>query len=312
MVEGDFAGVKLEVIAAACDDAGMSAGDPARRLEDYLADPLVPGGEKAEALLALPCHTRRVNAPDMLLHDLCGRYIWLCVALHPAGDCDCELTGLRLELPRRLFTSYFPEIYHGNDFFDRYIAVFQSLFLDVERLVDRVPALLDYRTTPEENLPYLAGWLGYENEGGLFSPLQLRRLIERIDLFQGAKGTRRAMEEIILLYTGIRPRIVEHFQWAGAGLSAAHTAVNERLYGESADHFCVILDLTGKKLAVGEQELERLIEDYSVLGTRHRVVYLDTCSRTDTHCYLDINSALSVPEVASMDGTSFGDHITAG
>jgi len=313
VVDGRFEGAKLELIAAATDETDVFIEGKPQCLEEYLANGQVPAPKKAEALRQLP-HVRAVNTRDILLHDLKGRYVWVFVALYPTGKCDCELEGLRVELPKYSFSEYFPEIYQGNDFFDRYIAVFQSMFLDMERQVDNVPRLLDYRTTPDENVEYLAGWLGIDNSRHLFTTGQLRHIIENIDVFQGSKGTKRALEQIILLLTGIRPRIVEHFRWQRPVFTSARIQANKALYGETGSHFCVILDLTRAQLPekIGEKDLEWLIESYSVMGLQFKVVYLRMCSHTDTHCYLDVNGALSIPEIAGLEVGAFGEHITIG
>jgi phage tail-like protein len=311
VVDGRFEGAKLEMIAAATDETEVLIDGKPQELKSWLYDAQVPAHKKAEVLTALP-HVRMVNTQDLLLHGLRGRYIWLYAALLPLGGCDCELSGLRLELPKYSFTEYFPEIYQGNDFFERYIAIFQSLFLDAERMVDNLPRLLDYRTAPDGQLEELAGWLGIDNSRGLFSPSQLRHLIENIDTYQGAKGTKHALERMLLLITGIRPRIVEVFEWLRLGLPEPQLAVNKRLYGDTANHFCVILDLTKTKLKISEDDLEQIIGSFSVLGSQFRIVCLKPCSHTDTHCYLGINSIISVPEVAGLDSGAFGGHIIIG
>jgi len=312
VVDGRFEGVKLEVIAAATDETDVFIDDQPQNLERYLKNPQVPADAKAGALLHLPSRVRHVNTRDILLYGLKGRYIWVYVALHPTEECDCELEGIRLETPKVSFIEHFPEAYRGNDFFERYLAVFQSMFLDVEHMVDNVPRLLDYRTTPDENVEYLAEWLGIGNRRGLFSTAQLRQVIENIDLFQGIKGTKRALEEILLLLTGIRPRIMEHFQWQRPGFSPAQLALGKKLYGGSAHHFCVMLDLTKRELDVGESDIRGIIEDYSPLGSQFELVFLKFCNRTDTHCYLDVNAALSVPEIAELGDGALGGHITIG
>lgn len=313
IVEGSFADAKLEVIVAATDETDAVIDGAVQGLKDWLGSSHIPPAQKADALVHLPSHVRAVNTQDILLHDLRGRYVWIYLAVYPATvDCECALVGLRLELPKVSFSAYFPEIYQGHDFFERFIAVFQSLLLDVERQVDDVPRLLDYHTTPDRHVEYLAGWLGIQNERRLFTPEQLRRIIADIDLFQGAKGTKRALEAVILLVTGIRPRIIEHFQWQSPRFSPASRAIYRLLYGETANHFCVILDLTNAQLNISERNLEQLIESYCMLGAAFKVVYLRRCSHTDTHCYLDVNGALSVPEIASIDGGAFGGHMTIG
>lgn len=311
ILEGSFGDARLEVVAAASDAREFWIDGRLCGLDHYLAAPDVPPRSKLEALLALP-HVRRVSTTDLLLHELEGRYLWIGVVLVP-GETPCELRGMRLELPRCTFTDYFPEVYQGNAFFDRYVAVFQSMLLDEERQVDAIPALLDYESAPDAQLRELAEWLGVEDGEELFTPNQLREIIRNIDLFQGGKGTRRTLTALLELVCGVRPRIVERFQWDTPRLSPEQKRQNERLYGETGDHFCVLLDMTRRgKLPLAEQALERLIGRYSLLGSRAKVVLLRRCSHTDTHCYLDVNCALSVPEVAGVDSGELGAHITIG
>lgn len=304
VADGSFGDAQVELLAAASDS--LSAVLPDGRevnLAVYMANSRIPAAEKREVLESLP-HVRGVGCLDILLHSLLGRYVWIYLAVEPKPGESCVLRGLRLEYPKYTFGEYFPEIYQGDDFFERYIAVFQSAFLDVERTVDEVPALLDYRNSDADTVEELAGWLGIDNSSGLFSSEQLRHIIERIDLFQGGKGTKAALEQIILLATGIRPRIVEAFQWNNPRLNAALREEYRTLYGDSENHFCVILDLTGTggKLPVEQKALERLIESYSVMGSTFQLVCLDTCSHTGAHCYLGVNSRLITPELARADG----------
>ena len=312
VIDGNFEGVKLEVIIGATDSPRAVVDDEDVELEEWFADSEVPLEEKARLLLNLNS-VRMVNTQDILLHSLRGRYFWIYVGVYPSGEGSCDFKGMRLEFPKYSFTEYFPEIYQDDDFFDRFIAIFQSMYLDQERQIDKVPAILDYESTPDENVEYLADWLGIENPGGVYTTEQLRSMIRDIDLFQGGKGTRFALERIVELVTGIRPRIVEYFQWSRYAQSEAQRTLLEGLYGASSNDFCVILDLTGHgELPIDEVSLEKIIESYSVIGTRHRLVFLHRCSHTDTHCYLDVNSCLSTPTAATVSGVMLGSHITVG
>ncbi len=309
VVDGDFDGAKLEVIAA------VSPADAAPGVENFSAFLAsdAPAAEKMAAMMLLP-HVRAVNQPDILLHQLEGRWVFLCVCALRQDAASCTLRGLRLEFPRYSFTRYFPEIYQAGDFFTRYLAVFQSLYLDLEKQVDDVPLALDYESADAEQLAALASWLGLDTAGGIFGPEQLRQLIRDSRLYQGGKGTRAALESIVELACGVRPRIVEYFQWSGRPMSAARRRLYESLYGEDGDSFCVLLDLTQRRqpLPVTEAQLDGLIDAYSMLGIRHKLVFLRRCSYTDTHCYLGVNSCLSTPETASVDGVRLGGYFTVG
>ena len=313
VVDGQFSKVKLEVIVAATDTLDVIIDDQPARLDDYFANPQVPLGEKARALQALD-HVRLVNTQDLLLHDLTGQYVWVYVAVYPGEGADCTVEGIRLEFPKYSFSQYFPEIYQDDPFFDRYLAVFQSLYLDLEKQVDRVPSLLDYESTPDENVEEMASWLGIDNSDHLFTVDQLKEMIRKIHIFQGGKGTCQALEEVVRLVTGIRPRIVEQFRWDAPSTSLARRELMGRLYGEGSSQFCVILDLshTERELPVSQEELDRLIDRYSVIGSSHRLVLLRKESHMDAHCYLDVNSCLSTPESLTLGSVTLGSHMTVG
>ena len=255
-----------------------------------------------------------MDRQDILLHSLQGRWVYLGICALPQDSADCVLQGLRLEFPRYSFTQYFPEIYQQDDFFSRYIAVFQSLYIALESRVDEVPRLLDYESAADDQVETLAGWLGIDTAGGLFGPAQLRSLIRDSQLYQGGKGTRTALEKVVELVCGIRPQIVEYFQWSRLPMPAARRRLYETLYGGDGNTFCVILNMTAHPgpLPVSEAQLDRLVEAYSMLGTKHRLVFLRRCSYTDTHCYLDVNSCLSTPEMAAVDGVTLGGYFTIG
>ena len=307
--DGGFEGAKLEIIVAASNT--LETPDGERTLDAFLADPAVSVEHKVAVLRRLR-HVRAANTPDLLLHSLKGRYAWVYVGIYPSGECSGRINGLRLEFPRESFTKYFPEIYREDEFFDRFIAVFQSLYLDLERRVDDLPRLLDYDSVEGSRLAELASWLGIENYGNLFDDNQLRYIIRHLDLFQGKKGTREALAAVIELACGIRPRIVENFQWNSLPASDARKRLNRQLYGEGSSSFCVILDVGEKKLPVSKEQLERLIAEYSPMGTTFQLVCLRRCSYTDTHCYLNVNSVLTTPETATVDGATLGGYITAG
>ncbi|MEG0338447.1 MAG: phage tail protein [Oscillospiraceae bacterium] len=308
---GAFNGAKLEIIVAACDSPDSAFCD--ETYENYFSNEKISLDDKREAMCNMQ-HIRAVNTQDLLLHSLRGRYVWVLVCITPGEDALRYIDGISLEFPKESFVRYFPEIYQNNDFFDRYISVFQSMLLDIEQEVDNIPQMLDYQSAPPQQVAELASWLGIENKTGLFNDEQLRSLIEGIDLYQGKKGTRGALEAVIELVCKIRPRIVEYFLWNKCAAPAANRKLYEQLYASDANQFCVILNLTKENgaLPIAKDELERLIDEYSIIGSTHRLVLLNKCSHIDTHCYLDVNSCLSMPEKANAAGMTLGGYITAG
>ncbi len=313
ILEGEFAHLRLEVIVAATDTLDIFYNDKPTRLDTVLHSDEVPTEAKGALLCALP-HVRAIDTQDVILHSLMGRYVFVYVAAVLKDGATAKIDGMRLEFPKYTFTDYLPEIYQGDEFFDRYIAVMQSRYLDIERRIDDLPNLLDYEKADGENVTKLASWLGIEEHAKMFTPSQLRYMIKHLDVFQGGKGTRKTLEEVITLATGIRPHIIENFQWSRSPGSAAAKKLSMELYGDTRNHFAVILNLSGDKdtLPISEKDLEKLIESYSGIGTRFKLVCLRKSHHTDTYCYMGVNSYLSVPQTAAVDNISLGGYVVVG
>ncbi len=311
-IDAKLDGIQLECIVAASDSSEALIDGAVCEIGDYLHDTGISLENKAALLSALPGSVNRKAAEDILLQGVRGRYVYICLILHPMGECGGTIEGLQLILPFIPFTEYFPEVYHGNNFFDRFVSVFQSMYMDTEQRVDDIVRFLDIRTTPDTYVSELAGWLGLDSFGGLFSPESLRYIAMHIDLFQGAKGTKKALEEIIKLATGVCPLIIEHFEWLNPRYSVTSQNTYRRLYGETAGSFCVILNLCESEMSVSNKTIERLIEAYCPMDARFKIVILRKNNHLDTHCYLDVNSALSAPKTAGIGDGEIGGHIILG
>lgn len=301
-LNGTFTNCKYEVVATATDV----------KLEDTILDDSVSFADKLE-LLKEYGHVRKVNTDDMLLHSLQGRYLWIFITVVGSRiDSNFCLEGFSVEFPQSSFVEYLPEIYQDerDSFFERYMAVLQSLYEDLEKEVDYIPRYLDYETAPEENLSMFAEWTGRWNRGAHWTPEQLRYLISRLTKIQSGRGTWAVMEEMIYLLTGQKASIVEHFKWKD-WMNKKSSLLDEfyKLYGQDEDTFVVVIDATEKEVGMSEQMLERILDDYTPLGMKCRVVYLKKSSHMDSQSYLDKNSYLSTPENPNTHGFVLGEEL---
>ncbi len=304
-LEGTFSNCKYEVVAAATDV----------NLEETLTDDNISFSDKLE-LLKDYGYVRKVNTDDMLLHSLQGRYLWIFITVVGSRiDSSFRIEGFSVEFPQSSFVEYLPEIYQDerDSFFERYMAVLQSLYEDLEKEVDYVPQYLDYETAPEENLALFAEWTGRWNRGMQWTPNQLRHLISHLQKIQSGRGTWTVMEEMIYLMTGQKASIVEHFKWK-EWMNKKSSLLDEfyNLYGRDEDTFVVVIDATEKEVGMSERMLERMLEDYTPLGMNCRVVYLKKSSHMDSQSYLDKNSYLSTPENPTTEGFVLGEELVLG
>lgn len=301
-LEGTFSDCKYEILAAATDVD----------LEAILKDESLDFSGRGEVLKE-HSHVRKVNTEDLLLHDLAGRYLWILITVAGSKiDSHFRIEGFSAEFPKSSFIEYLPEVYQQEDqgFFERYMAVFRSMYEDLEKEVDRIPMYLDYQTAPEKNLELFAKWTGRWNENGQWSPKALRYLIRHLQKIQTGRGTRKVMGEIIWLLTGQRAVLVEHFQWKD-WMKKNASLLDEfyRLYGEEEDTFAVVIDATEKEVGMSERELEKKLEDYTPFGMICKVIYLKKNSHMDAQSYLDKNSYLSTPEHPNTEGFVLGEEL---
>ncbi|MBO5335549.1 MAG: hypothetical protein J6A94_00255 [Lachnospiraceae bacterium] len=304
-MNGNFDGCKYEIIAAATNV------DLQEIMEDESCTPM----EQLE-LLKEYSYTRKVNTSDMLLHELQGRYLWIFISVSGSRvDSSFTIDGFHVEFPHGSFTEYLPEIYHQErgEFFERYMAVMQSLYEDLEKEVEYIPNYLDYETTSEENLPLFAQWTGDWAAGKKYSPEQLRYLIKNLQKIQSGRGTKEVMGQMIELVTGHKAMIVEYFKWHDwMSKNSNLLEVYERLFGKNEDTFTVIIDMSQSDKEISREWLRSFLEEYTPLGMHCNVVLLRANSNMDMHCYLDKNGCLSTPIAADAGGVVLGGNYILG
>ena len=286
--------VRLTLHILALDDLYADYNNLFTAIDDILEDSKIDPQDKIDFLIELGAKTY-VNKVDVLLHHLKGRYLWIALQVYKLESTDYVLESIEIEYPMQTFTHYLPEIYQQEGgFLQAYIGIFQSLYLDIEQSIDELPKYLDIDQAPDSFLNYLASWVGIDNSEEIFSAKQLRAIIKRAEPINSAKGTKRALQELITLYTETSPRIIEYFDWdERIGLDKDRRRLYEKLYGFNASWFAVIVNKSQSPHNLYYEKLRLLIERYKPAETQYHLVLLEACNRSDRHCYLGINSYLS-------------------
>jgi phage tail-like protein len=121
---------------------------------------------------------------------------------------------MRAYYPRLSYLRYLPAVYQedpaSREFLERFLAMFETVFGDLEATIERLPEFLDPGSTPPGFLDWLAQWLnlGVEEE---WSAAVKRRLILNAGRLYEKKGTPAGLAEFIEIVTGRRPLIRESF-----------------------------------------------------------------------------------------------------
>ena len=272
-------------------------------VDKFLSDPQISREEKQQ-LFREKDAVYYSKTTDMLLYSIKGRYLWIYISVFDKSAEPFEMQMISLEFPQLSFVEYLPEIYRiNNEFLKRYLAVFQSIYLDMERQIDRLPMLLDPDIASGKFLDYLAFWLGIDNEGSILNSEQFRYVVKNAVELNRTKGTVRSIKEMVRIYTGEEPYIVEFFQLRKfVGNNGEREKVYKRIYMDNPYTFCVIIrneDVFENGGSI--EELSRLIEKVKPAHTIAKIIVLKKSIRLDMHSYTGINTVLEKRSAASLD-----------
>ena len=273
------------------------------KLEEYLTKD-VPLWEKEQAFLPFLVEKRQ-NPQDILLHNLKGRYVWFEIQLFGQGDLSPMVKRVQLSFPKRSWTQYLPELYQGEsqNFLERYLGIFQSLYEDLDKNIREVSAYLEIDTADEEFLNWLAQWLGVEG-GYLWEQENLRELLHcAMDLYS-IKGTVESLKQIIQLKTGQCPYVVEQYEIAPFQKDISHTKLLRQLYGEYPNMLTVCLPNRVVPSNRMYQTIIKLIETVKPAQVEINLVLLKPYIFLDSYSYLGINSVLGQYQPLQLDGQS--------
>ena len=141
-----------------------------------------------------------------------GRWLWLAVELEGDGHHSPRLDQLRVDYNHNSLSHYLPEIYRtqtdGSDSLERFLALFESFYSDVEHQIDELGGWLDPDGVPEEWLVWLADWLAVELEDE-WTPARKREAIRTAFQRYGLRGTVQGLCEALHVQTGVEARIIE-------------------------------------------------------------------------------------------------------
>ncbi len=305
-LEGEFFQCKKEVIVAATN----------RDLREIIQDESLEISEIFEVLKTCD-YKRKVNYEDFLLHEITGKYLWVLISISAASvESYFQIEGFSVLFPKSSFIEYLPEVYQNSQdtFFYRYMAALQSLYVDLEDEVKKIPSYLDYQMTDDEKVKVLASWVGIQGSQIPYTPDQLRSILTDLGSIQSGKGTIQILKRILEMTTNKKAIVVEYFKrndWM------KHGSLNEQyayLYGGDATSFSCILNFTdeAQDQIPNPTNVMKIINQLVPFGIKCNLVFLKENNNMDTHCYLDVNSRLSTPESADTRGFVLGGNYVLG
>lgn len=147
----------------------------ARTLEDlalqpWQDEPLLRRRDRGSELAwTCPGGDPREGTWELLFQHPRGRFLQLRLTLRGDGTASPTLRALRVWYPRFSYLErYLPAVYREDptsaSFVERFLANAEATFTALEDRIAAAQVLFDPRTTPEDYLPWLLGWLGASDE----------------------------------------------------------------------------------------------------------------------------------------------------
>jgi phage tail-like protein len=174
---------------------------------------------------------------DFLVDQPPGRYAFVRVRLSGDGIATPRARRIRLDLPRTTSLEYLPAVYREDpdaaDFTERFLSLFDATIGDLDRAIDRAPALLDADGVPDAALPWLARFLDIAVDAA-WTPAQRRAIIDAAPDLYRRRGTVGGLARTIELVTGVAPVIDELSlarMWSALGRTSVMSAT--RLFGRA-------------------------------------------------------------------------------
>src|SRR6185503_883909 len=205
----------------------IDSGIPRCRWHRITLDADVPSGATLEVAVAtgelnderepatphdLDWQVARAGSVDFLIDQPPGRFLFLRLRFTGNSVVSPLVRRIRLEFPRVTSLDLLPPVYRDNpdaeDFTERFLALFDASIADLDRAIERAPALLDASGVPDGVLPWLGSFLDLAFDPSWGPELRRRVLRALPDLYR-RRGTVGGLRDTIKLIFDVTPAIQE-------------------------------------------------------------------------------------------------------
>lgn len=228
---------------------------------------------------------------DIFLSQVKGRYLIIKIKFQsdPQRKKSPVLNFIKVFFPKKTYLQYLPAIYQedkeSKDILERYLSIFQTILEDIEDKIEKTHLLIDPETTRGEFLNWLSSWVGLIREER-WSEEKWRKFLGKAIEFFKMRGTREGLSNLIELFTGEKPIIIEPFQ----------LECEKKPLELSRFSFCVLLKPKQVKNYQEFEAVKRIVALWKPAHTEGKTVLLKEKMLLGDLLYLGINTYLNPPE----------------
>jgi phage tail-like protein len=190
--------------------------------EDLSKDPQKAQGDKKQEgawkdfPAGVPHHLDWTQSPtgsqDFLILQPPGRYLYLRMRLTGDGTATPLVRRIRLDFPRSTSMEELPAVYHqspeAEKFTERFLSLFDASIAELDRAIERYPALLDPTSVPEEVLPWIGSFLDVGFDRAWVTEKR-RKILSAVPELYRRRGTILGLTQAIKLVFDVEPTIQE-------------------------------------------------------------------------------------------------------
>lgn len=276
------------------------------KIDNFLKDKNIPLTEKLDAF-ASKWSKPIINPKDALLINAKGRYLWIKLELVGSEQQSPLIRKMRFYYPRMSLLSFLPAIYQedekSRDFLERFLSLYGSFFLHLEEQIANMSQYIDVDAAPPEFVTWLSNWLALAVDDS-WEEEQIRKLVKHAPELYKRRGTRYGIEQMIEIYTGEKPFIIEYFQYRRLQEQSELRKIFSDLYGDNPYSFCVLVKPESVPTKKKRLMVEKILNDEKPAYTEAKLVVLEPWIYMDKHSYLGINTVLSELSLLRLDHKS--------
>lgn len=218
-----------------------------------------------------------INAQNLLLDTLCGRYLWIGIEL-VRGDAY-TIRDLLVETYNGEFLEMFPKVYQESGaFFQRYLSIFSGMYTDLDQKIEHAPKLLDLDHAPRKLLNVYLEWMGMSGKMTALPEQIKRKLLKELYQLNRRKGTKQAFLKITEIVLGEEAVVFER------GAQEIVVMTNQRRRQKKAEI------------------LQMLLEEYKPVRSKIQLVFGGEPLKLDGMARLGMETALMDYPEARLDG----------
>lgn len=279
----------------ASDEKYVEVNGERIHLDNWIEDISLPLEQKLYMLDQIWIQEQK-NKKDMLLYEGKGRYLWFKIEFLTFDSPVPEIKKLQIEFPLESILEYLPAFYREDKtnfkFLSRFLGIFQSLIYDLQYEIDSVSKHFDVDFAEGDFLLWLSQWVAVEYP--LMWDKEKRKIfIKNSFRFYQKKGTKECLEDVLELYLGQKPKIMETYEILEFYEGRTYDEEIKRLYSDDIYSFFVFIE--EKRVPTMEKlhHVKQLISFFQPAHTKAILVVLRPSIILGQYSYLGVNSMLS-------------------